>query len=130
MSVTRLAMYDPVVVLESAPTTTPPLNATAMMDVYAAVKRVSTGSFEGGREVEEGGGARTHSQVDFTALEVGDLGGHGGGVDGGTHGDLWGSRVSAPFVLGLCLAISLTSCATLGCLSSLPLSPGGLLADC
>ena len=33
LSVTRLAMYDPVVVLESAPITTPPLNVVAMIEV-------------------------------------------------------------------------------------------------
>lgn len=34
LSDTRLAMYVPVVVRESAPSTTPPSKATAMMDVY------------------------------------------------------------------------------------------------
>jgi hypothetical protein len=34
LSVTLLAMYDPVVVRESAPMTTPPLNATAIIEVY------------------------------------------------------------------------------------------------
>ena len=34
LSDTLLAIYDPVVVLESAPNTTPPSNCTAMIEVF------------------------------------------------------------------------------------------------